>query len=434
MEAGRSIQGIWLMAALLGAAAVVFDIPALYLATFSLVLLSALLALRFRLRMHEVVTSARATRTASRRTLRQGSPTAVTTVFSSTAVPDTIVRVRDLLSRGARTDPENPAMPVGADGSAALHYSLIPLVPGSIGFPGILLEVSDPFFSASLAMRSGPFAGPELDVYPHAIFERARDGTEFGDLEKDRVSIYRGYGIRSIREYVQGDDLRSIDWKMTAKHDRMFIREYTAVENFPPLLVLDLPDRSSPVPEETLVRLVSSVTGQAVTAHRDHGSVSLLLISGVNIIDIILEEKDLTRIMTVLRTVAHPAVRLHHAYRWKNRAALRNVIRQWGSANPASGGADGRFSETLAQICRRSLASPSTPVFATRVGRLLGSLATKDLLLYSLFEGDLSHIRELAHQARGQQFRLTPRTVTGENAEKMSAARTALGADAIEVI
>jgi uncharacterized protein (DUF58 family) len=432
MEAGRSTQGIWLMAALLGAAAVVFEIPAFYLAAFSLVLLSALLALRFRLQMREVVTSAGVTRSVSRKMLRQGSPTAVTTEFSSNPVPGTVVRVRDILSPGAGTDPEDPAVIAGAGGSATLRYTLIPLVPGSIRFPGVRLEVSDEFFAGSIAMRSGRFAGPELDVYPHAIFERAGDVKEFGDLEKDRISIYRGYGVRSIREYVQGDDLRTIDWKMTAKHDRMFIREYTAVENFPPLLVVDLPDRSFPVPEEDLARLVSSVTGEAVTAHRDHGSVSLLLISGVNIIDIVLDEQDLTRIMTLIRTAAHPVLRLHHAYRWKNRATLRNTLRQWAAPEPGSGGV--KFAATIARVCQRSLASPDTPVFATRIGRVLGSLTTKDILLYSFFDGDLSHIRELAHLARGQQIRLTPRTITGEDGGKLSVARQALGADTLQVI
>jgi hypothetical protein len=344
------------------------------------------------------------------------------------------VRVRDLLAPGTGSDPEKPEAIAGADGSASLRYTLFPVIPGTTGFPGILLTVSDRFFSAGLAMRSGPFAGPELEVYPHAIFERSLGGKELGDREKDQVSIYRGYGVRSIREYVQGDDLRSIDWKMTAKHNRMFVREYTAVENFPPLLILDLPDRSFPVPEKTLVRLVSSVTGEATTVHREHGSVSLFLISGVNIIDIILDEKDLQRIMTVLRTVAHPAFRLHHAYRWKNRAALRSCIRRHEQPDPEKGNPEDRFSESIARVWKRSLASPYTPVFSTRVGRLLGSLTTKKIILYSLFDGDLSHIRELAHQARGERFRLTPRTVSGEDKEKLFAARTALGSDAIEVI
>jgi len=42
-------------------------------------------------------------------------------------------------------------------------------------------------------------------------------------------SLFRGQGIEfaGIREYVPGDDIRSIDWKVTARYNRPFIREYT---------------------------------------------------------------------------------------------------------------------------------------------------------------------------------------------------------------
>ncbi len=42
-------------------------------------------------------------------------------------------------------------------------------------------------------------------------------------------SLFRGKGIEfaEIREYVPGDDIRSIDWKVTARYSRPFVREYT---------------------------------------------------------------------------------------------------------------------------------------------------------------------------------------------------------------
>jgi uncharacterized protein (DUF58 family) len=42
-------------------------------------------------------------------------------------------------------------------------------------------------------------------------------------------SIFRGQGIEfsEIREYVPGDDIRSIDWKVTARYGHPFIKEYT---------------------------------------------------------------------------------------------------------------------------------------------------------------------------------------------------------------
>ncbi|MDO9324613.1 MAG: DUF58 domain-containing protein [Methanoregula sp.] len=42
-------------------------------------------------------------------------------------------------------------------------------------------------------------------------------------------SLFKGQGVEfaEIREYVPGDDVRSIDWKVTARYNRPFIKEYT---------------------------------------------------------------------------------------------------------------------------------------------------------------------------------------------------------------
>lgn len=41
-------------------------------------------------------------------------------------------------------------------------------------------------------------------------------------------SVFRGEGIEfaEIREYVPGDDIRSIDWKVTARYNRPFVKEF----------------------------------------------------------------------------------------------------------------------------------------------------------------------------------------------------------------
>jgi uncharacterized protein (DUF58 family) len=423
------------MAAFLGAAAIVFDDPAFFLATFSLVLLSAALAIRFRLRMHRIVTSARITRSADHTVIHQGGTTAITTGFSCSPDHGVIIRVRDVLPSATLPEPANSVAVVAADGSATLRYSLTLLVPGGISFPGISLTVSDPFYTASLMMVSGPFRGPELDVHPHSAYERSRIREDFDAVEKDTPSIYRGAGVRSIREYIPGDDLRSIDWKMTAKHDRMFVREYTAMENYPPLIVLDLPDRSFPVPDEHMAKLVNAVSVEVVAAIRNYGSVSLFLISGVNLIDIIIGETNLQRCLATIRTFAHPRFRLHHAYRWKNRASMRGFIRKIGDAVSSLEKSEADlFSATIVQMYRKSLADPNIPVFFTQVRRLLLSLTTEEILVFSLFEGDLSHIREIILQAQMQRIRLKFRTVAGKDAEKSVSIKKALGMDTVEVI
>jgi hypothetical protein len=222
---------------------------------------------------------------------------------------------------------------------------------------------------------------------------------------------------------------------MTAKHDRMFVREYTAVENFPPLIVLDLPDRSFPVPDDRIARLVNDVTGETVNAIRNYGSVSLFIISGVNVISIMLEETDLQQCITVLRTSAHPHFRLHHAYRWKDRASMRGFSKKTGgAADWPKKNESGLFLAKIAQIYRNSLAVPYVPAFSTAVNRLLHTLQVEEILLYSLFEGDLSHIREIALQAQKQRIRLKPRTVPGQDAATIVSIKKAIGRETVEVI
>jgi hypothetical protein len=215
----------------------------------------------------------------------------------------------------------------------------------------------------------------------------------------------------------------------------MFIREYTAIENIPPLLVIDLPDRSFPVPDQHITQIINSVSSEATTAIRNYGSVSLFIISGINIIDIVMDEKDLRRVISILRRSSHPAFRLHHAYRWKNRAVMRGFVKK-SRSNILKENQDpsGRFFAKIAQVYQKSLASPDMPLFSIQVRRLFESLPTEDIVIYSLFEGDLSHIRELAFQATMQRIRLKLRTVAGQDAAKIVTVKKALGIDSLEVI
>jgi uncharacterized protein (DUF58 family) len=56
-----------------------------------------------------------------------------------------------------------------------------------------------------------------------------------------RVERHRGDGTEydHLREYVTGLDIRSVDWKASARHGKMLCREYRAERNRPVMLVLD---------------------------------------------------------------------------------------------------------------------------------------------------------------------------------------------------
>jgi hypothetical protein len=91
------------------------------------------------------------------------------------------------------------------------------------------------------------------------------------------------------------------------------------------------------------------------------------------------------------------------------------------------------FFARIGQIYHASLAVPYVPAFSTQVNRLLHSLQVEEILIYSLFEGDLSHIREIALQAQIQRIRLKPKTAP-QDAVNIGLIKKALGIDTVEVI
>ncbi|MDP3562901.1 MAG: DUF58 domain-containing protein [Methanoregula sp.] len=61
----------------------------------------------------------------------------------------------------------------------------------------------------------------KIEITTNALVEGLQSGLHH--------SLFKGQGVEfaEIREYVPGDDVRSIDWKVTARYNRPFIKEYT---------------------------------------------------------------------------------------------------------------------------------------------------------------------------------------------------------------
>ena len=69
---------------------------------------------------------------------------------------------------------------------------------------------------------------------------RARSLVE-GSMHGLHRSPYLGMSVEfaSHREYTPGDDLRHLNWKLYARHDRLYIKEYDADTNLNLYLLLD---------------------------------------------------------------------------------------------------------------------------------------------------------------------------------------------------
>jgi len=95
-------------------------------------------------------------------------------------------------------------------------------------------------------------AGEEVRVYPryfdfskYQLEYRARLTREAGPQR--RRTVVRGGDFESLREYVTGDDTRQIDWKATARHQRLIVRNYEEERAKSILLVIDAGRMMAPI-------------------------------------------------------------------------------------------------------------------------------------------------------------------------------------------
>ena len=95
-------------------------------------------------------------------------------------------------------------------------------------------------------------------------------------------SVFKGQGIEfsEIREYVPGDDVRSIDWKVTARYSRPFIKEFTEERDQTFYFVVDISGSSGFGSDTTEQRKILEVTASlAFAAIKNNDRIGLVLFS-----------------------------------------------------------------------------------------------------------------------------------------------------------
>lgn len=88
------------------------------------------------------------------------------------------------------------------------------------------------------------FSHPYLDLARMEMLKRVRiapRGAAEGTFAGPHKSHYRGTAVEfaDYRDYVEGDDIRLMDWKVFARTDKHYIRLYEAERNLLSYLVLD---------------------------------------------------------------------------------------------------------------------------------------------------------------------------------------------------
>jgi uncharacterized protein (DUF58 family) len=408
VELRRCTRGTGLLAILLLTGALLLDDPAVFFAGSAILAGLVIGYLRFDRLSRGTVRSVVISRSLERTRIRKGTTTRVSTDITLKISPRMHVTVTELIPAGVAVQDGVPSLELTgseANDTYRIRYRITPLVHGTLPVRGISLTLRDVFFQTSFALTAERYSGPLLQVLPRGDFKSAQKHSTMETREIEKMSVMSGFGIRNLREYFAGDNIRDIDWKLSAKYDKLFIREYTGIVNLPPVLVIDLPWSGQPFSAPEFDRMVGAVAGLAEHSVRKFQYATLIVVSGPNILQVIEEEKDLQQGMTLLREWLHPAERLVHWYRIPDRSLLREQIRHLDQCIQDGEDAHARaFFTTLQKKYQQVLPSQRPTAFSTDIARVLSSVATDEMVIFSLGEGDLSHLREVIRQAKTMKF------------------------------
>ncbi|MDI9633958.1 MAG: DUF58 domain-containing protein [Methanolinea sp.] len=331
--------------------------------------------------------------------LRQGGAVKVACTVQFTLPRGLRVAIADRPPAGAQVTGGTATAVHGIPGPATvpLAYAISPFSCGRLPFRGLDIVVQDAFFSLLLPFRGGSFSSPTLWVDPVARF-RPGEGTQvFGEVEGDARALLQGHGVRSFREYIPGDDPRMIDWKLTAKHGKVFVRELSGLEGKSPLLVVDLPDGSVPFP----ARLRDAVLGAALDAAREMckspRGCSLMVISGPNLLSFLPGGRSPARVEKALREYHSPpqAVR---CYRLLDPGIAEGFRQRLAGEAAGTGGEE--FTRRLLEVYNAFVPAVEPIPFEVQCARALARERETALYVLSHGTGDPSHLAILGLHAR----------------------------------
>ncbi len=408
------------------------DVPSLII-LLSLTVFLIFRALLFYRTVTHVSGSVASVRSAGKTISRQGTPVPVRTSWTCTIPEGCTVTFEDLIPAGAAilngintADVSGPVKNAAITGS----YTISPVVSGEVMFGGVRVILKDHYFMTSIEFSTEPFRKPALHIEPVALFEHEKGLGRYGEAETEKTSSIRGYGIRSFRNYLKGDDPRTIDWKMTAKHGKFYVREYYGLAGEPPLLIVDLPDASSDYPAHAYDLMIGGMNDALRSAVRETHGCTLLIISGPNLLKYIPFEKSTVQARKTIDAL-HGQKRLLSWYRTADPAYIRSFLHN----HEGSGMTEERsFSAGLSKIYQHFLPAASRSRFEVQFKGVLKEKKISGIYLFSLYNGDLSHIRSIIMQGRSTGVRVILQVPSESAGPRLLGKISRLGASDIKVI
>ena len=150
-------------------------------------------------------------------------------------------RVRDAWPPSAHVEPRSTPVRVTGGERRRVGVRLTPTRRGDARAAGVTVRTIGPL---GLAGRQRTLSAPwTVRVLPPFHSRRHLPGklSRLRELEGQHTAMVRGQGSEfdSLRDYVRGDDVRSIDWRATARNDGVVVRTWRPERDRRILIVLD---------------------------------------------------------------------------------------------------------------------------------------------------------------------------------------------------
>lgn len=132
---------------------------------------------------------------------------------------------------------------IKGEGVVEYEYNLTPSERGSDFFRGTYLKLQCPLGLVDRIVKLN--TEQPVRIYPNVLalreFELLKQQGRLREIGIRR-SRQRGLGteFESLREYAEGDDFRKIDWKATARRDKLIVRQFEQERNQAVMIVIDV--------------------------------------------------------------------------------------------------------------------------------------------------------------------------------------------------
>lgn len=184
-----------------------------------------------------------AVRSVSRERVHVGMPVEVELAIHNDGPSLGLVEVVDQVPRGLAvvrgTDHIIASLPSGGD--LRLRYVVRPTIKGDFEIGPVRARALDPLgFGAEdavLPVASRVVAAPQMEDLRRTRLAPRRTRPWYGQVTSRRLGI--GTDFWGVRDYVPGDEVRRVNWKASARLDRLFSNEYEGERSGDVVIVLD---------------------------------------------------------------------------------------------------------------------------------------------------------------------------------------------------